>query len=189
MGLKQARCVGFVFPREFFVSGVTCSARAPSVVLVWRLEMAAWRHRGKLSSAIVEFVAPLRLWHSLRPPPMVGFVERESGGPASRSALRAFERAEFRSARELQEGREKRGAPLARRFKQSVFWTSLKAAGPIRASVRGGAPPARLVFCKAFSCEDRTCLYPCYSNSYRVYTFILSPHSLSYWFIQFCNHS
>ncbi len=27
---------------------------------------------GKLSSAIVEFVAPLRLWHSLRPPPMVG---------------------------------------------------------------------------------------------------------------------
>ncbi len=48
---------------------------------------------GKLSSATVEFVAPLRLWHSLRPPPMVGFVERESGGPASRSALRAFERA------------------------------------------------------------------------------------------------
>ncbi len=27
---------------------------------------------GKLSSAIVEFVAPLRLWHSLRLPPMVG---------------------------------------------------------------------------------------------------------------------
>ncbi len=36
---------------------------------------------------------------------MVGFVG-ESSGPASRSALRAFERAEFRSARELQEGRE-----------------------------------------------------------------------------------
>ncbi len=30
------------------------------------------------------------------------------------------------------------------------FWTSLKAAGPIRASVRGGAPPARLVFAKHF---------------------------------------
>ncbi len=100
---------------------------------------------GKLSSAIVDFVAPLRLWHGLRPPPMVGFVERESGGPASRSALRAFERAEFRSARELQEGRESEHAD-ARRFKQSVFWTSPKAAGPIRASVRGGAPPARLVF-------------------------------------------
>ncbi len=41
----------FRFPAwvQFFVSGVTCSARAPSVVLVWRLEMAcfavAWRHR------------------------------------------------------------------------------------------------------------------------------------------------
>ncbi len=115
---------------------------------------------GKLSSAIVDFVAPLRLWHGLRPPPMVGFVERESGGPASRSALRAFERAEFRSARELQEGRER-----ARRsrvvFKQSVFWTSPKAAGPIRASVRGGAPPARLVFCKAFSMEKRITFDPC----------------------------
>ncbi len=103
---------------------------------------------GKLSSAIVEFVAPLRLWHSLRPPPMVGFVERESGGPVSRSALRAFERAEFRSARELQEGREKR-ANAPRLFNCPV-WTSPKAAGPIRASVRGGAPPARLVFARHF---------------------------------------
>ncbi len=48
-------------------------------------------------------------------------------------------------------GEEKReGAPLARRFKQSVFWTSLKAAGPIRASVWGGAPPARLVLQSIF---------------------------------------
>ncbi len=46
--------------------------------------------------------------------------------------------------------RRERGAPLARRFKQSVFWTSLKAAGPIRASVRGGAPPARLVLQSIF---------------------------------------
>ncbi len=36
---------------------------------------------GKLSSAIVEFVAPLRLWHSLRP--INGwFSRRESSGPA-----------------------------------------------------------------------------------------------------------
>ncbi len=48
------------------------------------------------------------------------------------------------------EERRERGAPLARRFKQSVFWTSPKAAGPIRASVRGGAPPARLVFARHF---------------------------------------
>ncbi len=39
---------------------------------------------GKLSSAIVEFVAPLRLWHSLRPPPMVG---SEGERPADRRAL------------------------------------------------------------------------------------------------------
>ncbi len=90
---------------------------------------------------------------------MVGFVERESGGPASRSALRAFERAEFRSARELQEGREKR-ARRAALFNCPV-WTSPKAAGPIRASVRGGAPPARLVFCKAFSMEKRITFDPC----------------------------
>ncbi len=36
---------------------------------------------GKLPSAIVEFVAPLRLWHSLRP--INGwFPRRESSGPA-----------------------------------------------------------------------------------------------------------
>ncbi len=82
---------------------------------------------------------------------MVGFVERESGGPASRSALRAFERAEFRSARELQEGREKSEARRSRVILNSpFFWTSPKAAGPIRASVRGGAPPARLVFARHF---------------------------------------
>ncbi len=133
----------FRFPAwvQFFVSGVTCSARAPSVVLVWRLEMAAWRHRGKLSSATVGFVAPLRLWHSLRPPPQpldswlrYGFGTAldplrwlvwlwESSGPASRSALRAFERAEFRSARELQEGREEREDADAPRLFNCPVWT------------------------------------------------------------------
>ncbi len=78
---------------------------------------------GKLSSAIVDFVAPLRLWHGLRPPPMVGFVERESGGPASRSALRAFERAEFRSTGELQEKKRRESAPLARRLFNCPVWT------------------------------------------------------------------
>ncbi len=149
MVLKQAGCVGFVFPREFFVSGVTCSARAPSVALV--------TSPGKLSSAIVEFVAPLRLWHSLRP--INGwFSRRESSGPA-----RALEGAASRSFRDVQAmfkrvrapEEESVGASLERRFKQSVFWTSLKAAGPIRASVRGGAPPVRLVLQSIFLCEER----------------------------------
>ncbi len=51
---------------------------------------------GKLSSAIVEFVAPLRLWHSLRP--INGwFSRRESSGPA-----RALEGAASRSFRDVQ---------------------------------------------------------------------------------------
>ncbi len=50
---------------------------------------------GKLSSAIVEFVAPLRLWHSLRP--INGwFSRRESSGPA-----RALEGAASRSFSEM----------------------------------------------------------------------------------------
>ncbi len=107
MGLKQARR-WFVFPREFSslfrasrVQLRRCSGNSAGLL---RCRVTS---PGKLSSATVDFVAPLRLWHGLRPPPMVGFVERESGGPASRSALRAFERAEFRSARELQGGRER----------------------------------------------------------------------------------
>ncbi len=108
---------------------------------------------GKLSSAIVEFVAPLRLWHSLRPPPMVGFVVRVQRAGFQVSLARVLARSyEFRSTRELQEGRE-RGAPLARRLNSPFFWTSPKAAGPIRASVRGGAPPARLVFARHFHGE------------------------------------
>ncbi len=104
MGLKQARS-WFVFPREFFVSGVTCSARAPSVVLVWRLETAAWRHRE--SSPPQSLTSWLRYGFGTVLDPLRWLVSLgESSGPASRSALRAFERAEFRSTRELQEGRE-----------------------------------------------------------------------------------
>ncbi len=77
-----------------------------------------------------------------------------AGGRRCENGKRSFH--EFHRVQESQERRAKsEGAPLARRFKQSVFWTSPKAAGPIRASVRGGAPPARLVFAKPLSCEER----------------------------------
>ncbi len=47
---------------------------------------------GKLSSAIVEFVAPLRLWHSLRLPPMVGSeVSVQRTGARWRAQLRKRE--------------------------------------------------------------------------------------------------
>ncbi len=123
MGLKQARS-WFVFPREFSslfrVSRVQLGRCSGNSAGLLRCRVTS---PGKLSSATVDFVAPLRLWHGLRPPPMVGFVERESGGPASRSALRAFERAEFRSARELQGGREERADADAPRLFNCPVWT------------------------------------------------------------------
>ncbi len=84
----------------------------------------------------------------------------ESSGPASRSALRAFERAEFRSTRELQEGRE-RGAPLARRFKQSVFLDIPKGGWPNQSVGTGRSPACTAGFCKAFSMEKRITFDPC----------------------------
>ncbi len=114
---------------------------------------------GKLSSAIVDFVAPLRLWHGLRPPPMVGFVERESGGPASRSALRAFVgrsrengKRSFRDVQAMfkrvrapeEEKREKTRTRLV--FSTVRFGRRPPAADRIRLSVWGGAPPMSMVF-------------------------------------------
>ncbi len=83
---------------------------------------------------------------------MVGF---QGESPADRHArwraqLRGVSEMFKPCSRESERQKKREGASLARRFKQSVFWTSLKAAGPIRASVRGGAPPARLVFAKHF---------------------------------------
>ncbi len=122
-GFKAGSMRWFRFPREFSslfrasrVQLRRCSGNSAGLL---RCRVTS---PGKLSSATVDFVAPLRLWHGLRPPPMVGFVERESGGPASRSALRAFERAEFRSARELQGGRESEHANAPRLFNCPV-WT------------------------------------------------------------------
>ncbi len=105
---------------------------------------------GKLSSAIVDFVAPLRLWHGLRPPPMVGFVERVQRAGFQVSLARVLARRVQEHRRVAREG-EKRKARRSRVILNSpFFWTSLKAAGPIRASVRGEAPPARLVFARHF---------------------------------------
>ncbi len=106
---------------------------------------------------------PLRWLVSLRESP----AGRLPGQPCARLS------APSSGAPESCKREEREESANAPRLFNCPIWTSPKAAGPIRASVRGGAPPARLVFCKAFSCEDRTCLYPCYSNSYRVYTFII----------------
>ncbi len=150
MGLK-AGSEWFRFPAwvQFFVSGVTCSARAPSVVLVWRLEMAcfavAWRHRE--SSPPQPLDSWLRYGFGTALDPLRWLVWLwESSGPASRSALRAFERAEFRSARELQEGREERARRSRVVFSTVRFGRRPPAADRIRLSVWGGAPPMSMVF-------------------------------------------
>ncbi len=105
-------------------------------------------------SAVVEFVAPV-LWHGLRLLPMVGSeVSVQRTGARWRAQPRGASR-EFRDSSDVQAmfKREKRerARALARRFKLSKFGHRLQAAGPIRASVRGGAPPARHS-CKALSC-------------------------------------
>ncbi len=68
---------------------------------------------------------------------------RLPGQPCARWSAQLRVQEHQRVARE-EEKRE--GASLARRFKQSVFWTSPKVAGPIRVSVWGGAPPMSMVF-------------------------------------------
>ncbi len=94
-----------------------------------------------LSSLFCGVTALARSWTSL-----VGFVVRVQRAGFQVSLARVGARSyEFRSTRELQE-KKREGAPHARRFKQSVFWTSPKVAGPIRVSVWGGAPPMSMVF-------------------------------------------
>ncbi len=108
---------------------------------------------GKLSSAIVEFVAPLRLWHSLRPPPMVGSeVSVQRTGARWRAKTGSV--ASSSTVQESQE-REERSAPLARRFKQSVFLDIPKGGWSNQSVGTGRSPACPAGFCKAFSCEDR----------------------------------
>ncbi len=119
---------------QSFVSGVTWSV--PRVAL------------GKLCSSHVGFHALLcdvtalaRSWTSSD-----GWFRGER--PADRCALEgAVAKAgsvASRSSRESRDSRE-RARTLARHFKLSGFGHRPQAAGPIRASVRGGAPPARLL--------------------------------------------
>ncbi len=107
MGLKQVWSC-FVFPREFSslfrASRVQLGSFGCSRVETWD---GCVTSSGKLSSQ--SLTSWLRYGFGTALDPLRWLVWLwESSGPASRSALRAFERAEFRSARELQEGREER---------------------------------------------------------------------------------
>ncbi len=145
MGLKQVWSC-FVFPREFSslfrasrVQLRRCSGNSAGLL---RCRVTS---PGKLSSQ--SLTSWLRYGFGTVLDPLRWLVSlRESSGPASRSASRAFERAEFRSARELQEGREE-GARRSRVIFSTVrFGRRPPAADRIRLSVWGGAPPMSMVF-------------------------------------------
>ncbi len=93
IGLKQARSSCFVFPREFSSLFRVSRGRFGLLRLLSCGDLRLLRDvTGKLSSAIVEFVAPLRLWHSLRLPPMVGSeVSVQRTGARWRAQLRKRE--------------------------------------------------------------------------------------------------
>ncbi len=109
-----------------------------------------------LSSLFCGVTALARSWTSL-----VGFVVRvqRAGFQVSLARVGA-RRYEFRSTRELQEGSE-RGAPLARRFKQSVFLDIPKGGWSNQSVGTGRSPACTAGFCKAFSMEKRITFDPC----------------------------
>ncbi len=122
MGLKTGS-EWFRFPAwvQFFVSGVTCSARLLRLFscgdLRWLRDVI-----GKALLTIVDFVAPLRLWHGLRPPPMVGFVERVQRAGFQVSLARVWARRVQERPR-VARGKRRESAPLARCLFNCPVWT------------------------------------------------------------------
>ncbi len=123
---------------------------------------------GKLPSAIVEFVAPLRLWHSLRP--INGwFPRRGSSGPARvvgrsrENGKRSFRdvQAMFKRVRAPEEEEKRASASLARHFKRSVFLDIPKGGWSNQSVGTGRSPACPAGFCKAFSMEKRITFDPC----------------------------
>ncbi len=162
MGFKAgSTLVRFPAWVQFFVSGVTCSTRAPSVVLVWRLEMAAWRHRESsppqsltswLRYGFGTVLDPLRWLVSLRESP----AGRLPGQPCAR-----FSAPSSGAPESCKRRREEKGAPLARHFKQSVFLDIPQGGWSNQSVGTGRSPACPAGFCKAFSMEKRITFDPC----------------------------
>ncbi len=150
MGLKQARSC-FVFPREF--SSLFRVSRVQLGLLrsfsCGDLRWLASLSRDVTGKALLrnplDFVAPLRLWHSLRPPPMVGLVVESPAGrlpgqPCARLS------APSSGAPESCKREEKRARRSRVVFSTVRFGRRPPAADRIRLSVWGGAPPMSMVF-------------------------------------------
>ncbi len=186
MGLKQARR-WFVFPREFSslfrasrVQLRRCSGNSAGLL---RCRVTS---PGKLSSATVDFVAPLRLWHGLRP--INGwFRRRGSSGPA-RVVGRSRENGK-RSFRDVQAMFKRVRAPEEERRRvtraSSFQLSGLDAAH--RRLIESDCPygaelhPCPWFSCKAFFMRLRNNFYPCIKLLSGLH--IIISHSLSYWFI------
>ncbi len=145
VGFKQDESLGFVFPREF--SSLFRVSRGRFHALLWKLCWLASLSRdvtGKalLSSEVVEFVI---LWCYVFGTVLDFFgwfrcespAGRHPGQPCARWSAQLRVQEHKRVARE----RRERARALARRFKLFAFGHRPQAAGPIRVSVWGGAPP------------------------------------------------
>ncbi len=146
-------------------------------VLLWKTLLArfvvAWRHRGVEISEIVwcwfcvEMVASLRCLHSLWFTRVL-FVSAGLEARFQRAVLPALAseeelQASFKRFKRCSSHvQERESARQARCFKLSGFRHRPQAAGPIRASVRGGAPPARLVFSRHFHVTKNNLFLPLY---------------------------
>ncbi len=150
MGLKQVWSC-FVFPREF--SSLFRASRVQLGLLrsfsCGDLRWLASLSRdvtGKALLTILDFVAPLRLWHSLRPPSDGWFgceslAGRLPGQPCARLS------APSSGAPESCKREEKREETRTRVVFSTVrFGRRPPAADRIRLSVWGGAPPMSMVF-------------------------------------------
>ncbi len=146
----------FVFPREF--SSLFRVSRGQLGALLWKLCWLTLRDvigEALPSSEVVEFVI-LWCYGFGTVLDFFGWFRCESpagrlpGQPCARWSVQLRVQEHKRVARERRES----ARALARRFKLSEFRHRPQAAGPIRASVRGGAPPARHS-CKAPSCGEK----------------------------------
>ncbi len=137
----------------------------------------------------VEMEASLRRLHSLWFTRAL-FVSAGLKVRVQRAVLPALE-SEFREQEELQErferGSRESARTLARRFNQSDLDTAHRQL--VESECRYGAEPRPCPgFLPAYTLWRKINFYPCIKTLTR-FTLIISPHSLSYWFIHFCNRS
>ncbi len=104
----------------------------------------------------------LRLWHGLGLLQMVGFkASVQRTGARWRAQLRKQEESVSREVRARFQRFKRESCTQARCFKLSGFGHRPQAAGPIRVSVWGGAPPVSRLSALVTLCDEKLNFYPC----------------------------